>query len=84
MRATKKAEPQSAKAAVATELVRLAKEEGLSLTGPVGLLNQFTETVLETALNEEMLRRETPPRTSGTTRTRLSRTGTRRTSFGGT
>ena len=36
------------------ELVRLAKEQGLSLTGPDGLLKQFTKTVLETALNEEM------------------------------
>jgi transposase-like protein len=38
----------------ATELVRLAREQGLSLTGPDGLLKQFTKTVLETALNEEM------------------------------
>ena len=36
------------------ELVRLAKEQGLSLTGPDGLLKQLTKTVLETALNEEM------------------------------
>ena len=36
------------------ELVRLAKEQGLSLTGPDGLLKQFTKSVLETALNEEM------------------------------
>ena len=35
-------------------MVRLAKEEGLSLTGPDGLLRQFTKNVLETALNEEM------------------------------
>ncbi len=28
--------------------------QGLSLTGPDGLLKQFTKTVLETALNEEM------------------------------
>ncbi len=32
----------------------MAKEQGLSLTGPDGLLKQFTKTVLETALNEEM------------------------------
>ena len=38
----------------AAELVRLAQEQGLSLTGPDGLLKQFTKTVLETALNEEM------------------------------
>ena len=49
----KRAEP-SAEAAAAAELVRLAKEQGLSLTGPDGLLKQFTKTVLETALNEEM------------------------------
>jgi transposase-like protein len=34
--------------------VRLAKEQGLSLTGPEGLLKQLTKTVLETALNEEI------------------------------
>ena len=34
--------------------MRLAKEQGLSLTGPDGLLKQLTKTVLETALNEEM------------------------------
>ncbi len=50
----KRAEPPSAEAAAAAELVRLAKEQGLSLTGPDGLLKQFTKTVLEAALNEEM------------------------------
>ncbi|WP_435830890.1 IS256 family transposase [Polymorphospora rubra] len=35
-------------------MVRAAKEQGLSLTGPDGLLKQLTKTVLETALNEEM------------------------------
>jgi hypothetical protein len=49
----KTAEP-SAEARAAAELVRLAKEQGLSLTGPDGLLKQFTKNVLETALNEEM------------------------------
>ncbi|MEV0726217.1 IS256 family transposase [Micromonospora purpureochromogenes] len=48
-----KAEP-SAEAKAAAELVRAAKEQGLSLTGPGGLLRQLTKTVLETALNEEM------------------------------
>jgi hypothetical protein len=38
----------------AKELVRLARDQGLSLTGPDGLLKQFTKTVLETALNQEM------------------------------
>jgi putative transposase len=49
----KKPEP-SAEQQAATELVRLAKEQGLSLTGPDGLLKQLTKTVLETALGEEM------------------------------
>ncbi|MGQ4601653.1 transposase, partial [Nocardia sp. R6R-6] len=44
----------SAEELAARELVRMAKEQGLSLTGPNGLLKQFTKTVLETALNEEM------------------------------
>jgi putative transposase len=35
---------------LAVELVRLAQEQGLSLTGPDGLLKQLTKTVLETAL----------------------------------
>ena len=51
--AKKKAEA-SAEELAAVELVRMAKEQGLSLTGPDGLLKQFTKTVLETALNEEM------------------------------
>jgi putative transposase len=34
--------------------VRQAKEQGLSLTGPDGLLEQLTKAVLETVLNEEM------------------------------
>ena len=45
---------QSAEQQAAVELVRLAQEQGLSLTGPDGLLKQLTKTVLETALNEEM------------------------------
>jgi putative transposase len=49
----RKAEP-SAEEQAAAELVRLAREQGLSLTGPDGLLKQLTKTVLETALNEEM------------------------------
>jgi putative transposase len=53
MTAKKKPEP-SAEEIAARELVRLAKERGLSLTGPDGLLKQFTKNVLETALNEEM------------------------------
>jgi transposase-like protein len=49
----KKPEP-SAEQLAAVELVRLAKEQGLSLTGPDGLLKQLTKTVRETALSEEM------------------------------
>ena len=45
---------QSAEQQAAVELVRMAKAQGLSLTGPEGLLKQLTKTVLETALNEEM------------------------------
>src|ERR1700742_3437144 len=45
---------QSAEQRAAVELVRLAKEQGLSLTGPDGLLKQLTKTVIETALSEEM------------------------------
>jgi putative transposase len=52
---TAKKKPElSAEEIAAKELVRLAEEQGLSLTGPDGLLKQFTKTVLETALNEEM------------------------------
>jgi putative transposase len=50
----KKPVEQSAEQQAAAELVRMAKEQGLSLTGPEGLLRQLTKTVLETALNEEM------------------------------
>jgi putative transposase len=52
--AKKKQVEQSAEQQAAVELVRLAQEQGLSLTGPDGLLKQLTKTVLETALNEEM------------------------------
>jgi transposase-like protein len=52
--AKKKQAEQSAEQKAAVELVRLAQEQGLSLTGPDGLLKQLTKTVLETALNEEM------------------------------
>src|SRR5262245_4556995 len=48
-----KREP-TAEEKVAEELVRRAREQGLSLTGPDGLLKQLTKTVLETALNQEM------------------------------
>ncbi|MEU6642836.1 IS256 family transposase [Saccharomonospora sp. NPDC046836] len=40
--------------AVAAAMVAEAKQRGLALTGPDGLLKLFTKKVLETALNEEM------------------------------
>jgi putative transposase len=49
----KKLEP-TAEQLAAEELVRRAREQGLSLTGPDGLLKQLTKTVLETALNQEL------------------------------
>ena len=51
--AKKKPEPWAEQEAAA-ELVRLAKEQGLSLTGPDGLLKQLTKSVIESALAEEM------------------------------
>src|SRR3954464_1598983 len=52
--ARKKRPEPSAEQRAAVELVRQAREQGLSLTGPDGLLKQLTKTVLETALNEEI------------------------------
>ncbi len=56
MTPTKKpdAEKRNAEREAALTFVRMAKEEGLDLTGPDGLLKQFTKSVLETALDEEM------------------------------
>ena len=51
---TKKKKEPTAEELAAVELVRVAREQGVSLTGPEGLLKQFTKTVLETALNEEL------------------------------
>jgi hypothetical protein len=45
---------RSAEMVAAVELVRMARQQGLALTGPSGLLKQFTKTVQETALDEEM------------------------------
>jgi putative transposase len=50
---SKKSEPSAGEVA-AVELVRAAREQRLSLTGPDGSLKQFAKTVLERALNEEM------------------------------
>jgi hypothetical protein len=44
--AKKKEAEQSAEQQAAAELIRLAKERGLSLTGPDGLLKQLTKSVL--------------------------------------
>jgi putative transposase len=52
--AKKKQAEQSAEQQAAAELVRLAREQGLSLTGPDGLLKQLTKTVIESALAEEL------------------------------
>lgn len=40
--------------AAAAAMVAEARERGLALTGPDGLLKQFIKRVLETVLNEEM------------------------------
>jgi transposase-like protein len=48
-----KPEP-TAEQKLAEELVARARAQGVSLTGPDGLLKQLTKTVLETALNQEM------------------------------
>src|SRR6185295_17047778 len=52
--AAKKKQEQSPEELAAAELVRQARERGVSLTGPDGLLKQLSKTVIETALNEEM------------------------------
>jgi putative transposase len=51
---TKKKQEPTAEQLAAEELVRRAREQGLSLTGPDGLLKQLTKTVLETALDQEL------------------------------
>jgi putative transposase len=51
----RKSRPEpTAEQRAAEELVARAREQGLSLTGPDGLLKQLTKTVLETALDQEM------------------------------
>jgi hypothetical protein len=51
----RKARPEpSAEQKLAEELVARAREQGVSLTGPEGLLKQLTKTVLETALDQEL------------------------------
>ncbi|WP_240760338.1 transposase, partial [Phytoactinopolyspora endophytica] len=39
---------------LAEQLLAQAKEQGVDLVGPDGLLNQLTKSVLETALDAEM------------------------------
>jgi transposase-like protein len=70
---------RSAEMDAAAELVRMAKRRGLALTGPGGLPEQFTKTVLETALDEEMseylgrAKHEKTPRDAPRTRAMASR-----------
>ena len=53
--ARKKDQPEpTAEQKLAEELVARAREQGVALTGPDGLLKQLTKAVLETALNQEM------------------------------
>jgi putative transposase len=51
---TKKKPEATAEQAAAEDLVRRAREQGLSLTGPDGLLKQLTKVVIETALDQEL------------------------------
>jgi putative transposase len=51
---TKKKPEPSAEQQAAEELVRRAREQGLSLTGPDGLLKQLTKVVIEAALDQEL------------------------------
>jgi putative transposase len=51
---TKKKPELTAEQVAAEELVRRAREQGLSLTGPDGLLKQLTKVVIETALDQEL------------------------------
>nr|WP_091512969.1 IS256 family transposase [Amycolatopsis sacchari] len=50
----KSEKPLSPEQAAAAAMVAEARQRGLELTGPNGLLKLFTKNVLETALNEEM------------------------------
>jgi transposase-like protein len=55
MAARKKDKPEpTAEQQLAEELVARAREQGVSLTGPDGLLKQLAKTVIETALDQEM------------------------------
>jgi putative transposase len=50
---TKKPEPPAVQQAD-EELVRRAREQGMSLTEPGGLLKQLTKVVIETTLDQEL------------------------------
>ena len=50
----KTTEPAPLELEAAREMVRAARAQGLSLTGPEGLLKQLTKTVVEVSLEEEM------------------------------
>ena len=49
------AEPSEDELAIARELVRSARGRGVAMTGPGGMLKALTKTVIETALDEEMV-----------------------------
>ena len=51
---TKKKPELTAEQQAAEELVRQAREQGLSLTGPDGLLKQLTKGMIETGLDQEL------------------------------
>jgi hypothetical protein len=59
---------------LAEQLLQQAKEQNIELVGPDGLLNQLTKTVLETALDAEMVehlgyeKHDPPGRNSGNSR----------------
>jgi putative transposase len=46
--------PSAEELETARELVRQARDRGVALTGPDGLLKALTKSVIETALDEEM------------------------------
>jgi putative transposase len=47
--------PAEAERAAIREMVKSATDRGVALTGPDGLLKLLTKTVLEAALDEEMI-----------------------------
>ncbi|GAB7007785.1 hypothetical protein JCM18899A_52610 [Nocardioides sp. AN3] len=48
-------EPSPEELEIARDLVRRARSRGVAMTGPGGLLQALTKTVIETALDEEMV-----------------------------